>query len=37
MSRDMINEDGVHGQDIELVFGDSESRSLRRDATRLTV
>jgi len=24
MSRDMINEDGgVHGQDIELVFGDS--------------
>jgi len=27
MSRDMINEDGgVHGQDIELVFGDSESQ-----------
>lgn len=27
MSRDMINEDGgVHGEDIELVFGDSESQ-----------
>jgi len=27
MSRDLINEDGgVHGQDIELIFGDSESQ-----------
>lgn len=37
LARDLINEDGVHGDDIELVFGDSESQpsSGRNEVNRL--